>query len=104
MQIGEVVTRQEDQQREMFSGSMGRCSWQSKRQTATASSTLEAEYIAASEATKEALYLQNLLIGLGIARAPTPLPCDCCYVGTESGNSRPVKTHRHPTPYDTGES
>ncbi|OWZ33152.1 hypothetical protein C356_05475 [Cryptococcus neoformans c45] len=36
-------------------------SWCSKRQRTTASSTMEAEYIAASEATREVIWLRNLL-------------------------------------------
>jgi hypothetical protein len=36
-------------------------SWRSKRQTSVALSSAEAEYIAASEATKEALYLRSIL-------------------------------------------
>ena len=42
--------------------------WCSERQATTAASTLEAEYIAASEATKDVIWLQNLLGELGLAQ------------------------------------
>ena len=40
-------------------------SWMSKRQTLTAQSTCEAEYVAASEATRELIWTRNLLDELG---------------------------------------
>jgi hypothetical protein len=40
-------------------------SWAAKRQHIVALSTTEAEYIAATEAAKEAVWLQNLIRGLG---------------------------------------
>ena len=43
----------------------GAISWSSKRQTTVAVSTTEAEYMAAAHATKEALWLQLLLLELG---------------------------------------
>lgn len=41
-------------------------SWESKKQTSVALSSTEAEYMALSQASKEAVYLRNLVIELGI--------------------------------------
>lgn len=46
-------------------------SWQSKKQTCVATSSNEAEYIAASEAAKEAIWLRRVCIDMGI-RLPRP--------------------------------
>eukprot|EP00965_Chrysotila_dentata_P147980 4884646-Pleurochrysis_carterae.AAC.1 len=46
-------------------------SWSSKKQPCVALSSCEAEVIAASEATKEAVYLRSLFADLGLA-APEP--------------------------------
>eukprot|EP00965_Chrysotila_dentata_P138935 4594976-Pleurochrysis_carterae.AAC.1 len=52
-------------------------SWASKKQPSVALSSCEAEIIAASEATKEAVYLRKLLTDLGIPTPePTPLSMD----------------------------
>ena len=44
----------------------GAVSWRSVKQSSIADSTMEAEYIAASEAAKEAVWLKNLLLDLGV--------------------------------------
>lgn len=51
----------------------GAVSWQSKRQTSVATSTVEAEYMASASAAREAMSFRSLLseIGLAIHRAPT---------------------------------
>ena len=41
-------------------------SWRSMKQSSIADSTMEAEYIAASEAAKEAVWLKNFLLDLGV--------------------------------------
>ena len=51
-------------------------SWSSKRQTCVALSTTEAEFIAATEATKEAVWFQRLLTELGRPQRTTQLRCD----------------------------
>jgi transposase InsO family protein len=51
-------------------------SWSSKRQGAVATSTTEAEVYAASEAIKEATYLQGVLGDMGIPTATTTLHID----------------------------
>ncbi|KAL4285029.1 hypothetical protein GQ457_16G019150 [Hibiscus cannabinus] len=44
----------------------GAVSWKSSKQDTVADSTTEAEYIAASEATKEAVWIKKFIIGLGV--------------------------------------
>lgn len=51
--------------------------WSSKRQGNITSSTLEAEYVAASEAGKQAVFLQDLMLELGHPPTkPTQINCD----------------------------
>src|SRR3982074_2233528 len=47
----------------------GLVSWNSKRQTTVALSTAEAEYMAATQATKEALWLKQLLNEIGLTQS-----------------------------------
>jgi hypothetical protein len=55
----------------------GAVSWQSKRQRTIAQSTVEAEYMAAASATKEAIWLRSLLAGADRAQSgPTDVYCD----------------------------
>jgi hypothetical protein len=55
----------------------GACvSWSSRLQSVVAQSTMEAEYIAASMATKEALWLRNLLSDFGMVVSPVDILCD----------------------------
>ena len=54
-------------------------SWKSTKQGSTADSTTEAEYIAASEAAKEAVWIRKFVAELGIvpsSKDPIPLFCD----------------------------
>ena len=52
-------------------------SWNSKRQPTVALSTAEAEYMAASQATKEVLWLKQLLGELGFVQSqPVPIRSD----------------------------
>ncbi|THG96936.1 hypothetical protein EW145_g7692 [Phellinidium pouzarii] len=56
---------------------IGAVSWQSKKQQTTALSSGEAEYMALSAATQEALWLRSVLSELGYAQAtPTVIACD----------------------------
>ncbi len=55
----------------------GAVSWSSKKQHSTALSSTEAEYMAASNATKEAIWLRTFLSELGFKMdAPLPLLID----------------------------
>ena len=44
----------------------GAINWRSVKQSSIADSTMEAEYIASSEAAKEAVWLKNFLLDLGV--------------------------------------
>ena len=50
----------------MFTLRGGAISWRSVKQSSIADSTMEAEYIAASEAAKEAVWLKIFLLDLGV--------------------------------------
>jgi hypothetical protein len=57
----------------------GAFSWRSFKQSTTADSTTEAEYVAASEAAKEAVWIRKFLQELEVVpsiEAPIPLYCD----------------------------
>eukprot|EP00965_Chrysotila_dentata_P051381 1703759-Pleurochrysis_carterae.AAC.1 len=61
----------------VFTYNRAAISWSSKKQATVALSSCEAEIVAASEATKEAVYLRALLADLGYARdSPTSLAMD----------------------------
>ena len=52
--------------RYVFTLGGGAISWRSVKQSNIADSTMEAEYIAASEAAKEAVWLKNFLLDLEV--------------------------------------
>ena len=57
----------------------GAVCWKSSKQTVIADSTTEAEYMAASEAAKEAVWIKQFLEGLRVvptSKDPVPLFCD----------------------------
>ncbi|GBE87024.1 hypothetical protein SCP_1002700 [Sparassis crispa] len=55
----------------------GAVAWSSKKQTTTATSSTEAEYTALAHATRQAIWLRNLLAELGFAQEePTEIYCD----------------------------
>lgn len=55
----------------------GPVAWTSRRQHCTTLSTTEAEYVAVCEATKETVWMRNLLQNIGLEQsAPTVLFCD----------------------------
>jgi hypothetical protein len=54
----------------------GAISWMSKRQAVVALSTTEAEYMAATHASKEAVWLQRLCSGIGLVQQAVRLDCD----------------------------
>jgi hypothetical protein len=54
----------------------GEISWMRKRQAVVALSTTEAEYMAATHASKEALWLQILCSGIGLVQQAVRLDCD----------------------------
>jgi hypothetical protein len=52
----------------MFKVGLGAISWNSKRQQTTATSTVEAEYMATSHSAKEAIWLRQLMADVGCAQ------------------------------------
>ena len=60
-----------------FSLGSGLISWMSKKQSTTATSSTEAEYMAAASATKEAVWIRNVLLNLDHGQHnPTPIFID----------------------------
>ena len=54
-------------------------SWKSSKQSITADSTIEAEYVAATDAAKEAIWIRKFTSQLGVVpsvESPIPLFCD----------------------------
>ena len=73
-------------------------SWRSVKQSSIAESTMEVEYIAASEAAKEAVWLKNFLLNLGVvplAQSANTLYCDNSKVVTNSKEPRSHKRGKH---------
>ena len=63
----------------LFTLNGGAVSWKSSKQPTTANSTTQAEYIAASDAAKEAVWLKKFITDLGVVPTisdPIPLLCD----------------------------
>jgi transposase InsO family protein len=61
----------------VFTIAGGAVTWQAQRQKSVALSTVEAEYMAACQAAKDAVWLRAFLTGLGLsASAPTNILCD----------------------------
>jgi hypothetical protein len=54
----------------------GEISWMRKRRVVVALSTTEAEYMAASHASKETIWLQRLCLGIGLVQQAVRLDCD----------------------------
>ena len=63
----------------VFTLNGGAISWKSSKQQIVADSTTETEYIAVSEATKEAVWMKKFILKLGVVpkiKGPIPLYCD----------------------------
>ena len=54
----------------------GAISWMRKRQAVVALSAIEAEYMAATHASKEAVWLQRLFSSIGLVQQTVRLDCD----------------------------
>ena len=54
----------------------GAVSWMSKKQSVVALSTTEAEYMAATHASKEAVWLQRLCSSMGLVQEAIRIDCD----------------------------
>ncbi|KAM6543867.1 hypothetical protein CsatB_030554 [Cannabis sativa] len=76
----------------------GAVSWKSVKQTLTASSTMEAEYMACYEATCQAIWLRNFISALGVMDSisrPLKLYCDNSAAVAFSRNVRSTSRSKH---------
>ena len=60
----------------MFNLFGGAVLWMSKKQSVVALSTTEAEYMAATHASKEAIFLQRLRSSMGLVQGAIRIDCD----------------------------
>ncbi|GER47805.1 gag-pol polyprotein [Striga asiatica] len=78
----------------VFTLGSGAISWRSAKQKCVADSTMEAEYIAASEAAKEAVWLRNFLVDLEVIPSlPRGITVYCDNSGAVA-NSKEPRAHR----------
>ncbi|XXG70725.1 hypothetical protein AAC387_Pa07g0137 [Persea americana] len=76
----------------------GAISWRSIKQECTVDSTLEAKYVAACKAAKEAVWLQRFLLELGVvhlSRQPLTVHCDSSRAIAQSTGPRSHKRQKH---------
>ena len=74
----------------------GAVSWKSSKQETVAASTTEAEYIAASEAAKEAVWIRNFLMALGVVQgASNPLDVYCDNNGAIAQAKEPIQHQKN---------
>ena len=76
----------------------GAISWKSVKLTLTATSTIEAEYIACYEATRQAIRLTNFIAKLGLVESiskPLIIYCDNSTLVCFSQNNRSSKRSKH---------
>ena len=76
----------------------GAISWRSVKQSCIADSTMEAEYVAACETTKEAIWLKKFLSDLGVVRmeqVPITLFCDNSGMVAQSKDPMNHKKGKH---------
>ncbi|KAJ9552448.1 hypothetical protein OSB04_016493 [Centaurea solstitialis] len=79
----------------VFTLNGGAISWKSSKQDTIADSTTEAEYIAASDAAKEAVWLKNFLSDLRVvASVSRPIDIFCDYSGTVAQAKEPREHHK----------
>ena len=82
----------------VFTLNGGAISWKSSKQSTTADSTTEAEYIAASEAAKEAIWMRKFVSELGVVpriEEPIVLYCDNNAAIAQSKEPRSNKNSKH---------
>ena len=76
----------------------GAISWRSVKQSCIVDSTMEAEYITACEAAKEAVWLKKFLLELGLVplvKGPIILHCDNTVAIAQSKDPRDHKKGKH---------
>ena len=72
--------------------------WKSSKQDTVADSTTEAEYIAASEAAKEGVWIRNFLVDLGVVPGssnPLDMYCDNTGAITQAKEPRIHQKNKH---------
>jgi hypothetical protein len=82
----------------MFVLNGGAVSWKSSKQETTTDSTTEAEYIAASEAAKEGVWIKKFVTELGVvpsASGPLELYCDNNGAITQAKQPRSHQKPKH---------
>src|SRR6185312_3319063 len=82
----------------VFTINGGAVSWKSSKQETVADSMTEAEYIAASEVTKEGVWIRKFLIELGVfpnASSPLDLYCDNSGAITQAKEPRNHQKSKH---------
>ena len=72
----------------------GVISWRSVKQSSIADSTMEAKYIAALEATKEAIWLKNFLLDLGVVPSTQSAITLYCDNSGAVANSKKPRSHK----------
>ena len=82
----------------VFTLNGGAVSWKSSKQDTVADSTTEAEYIAASEAAKEGVWMNNFITELGVvpsALEPMEIHCDNNGAIAQSKEPRSHQKNKH---------
>eukprot|EP00253_Pinus_taeda_P028606 PITA_28606 len=85
----------------VFTLSLGPITWACKKQAAISLSSVEAEYRGAVEASKEALWLRQILSEFGFQQHPTTLWCDnqsaiqLCKDPVQHQRSKHIELHMH---------
>ena len=82
----------------VFTLNGGAVSWKSSKQSTVADSTMETEYIAASEALKEGIWIRKFIIELGVvpsALDPVELYCDNMGTVAQAKEPRPHQKFKH---------
>jgi hypothetical protein len=82
----------------VFTLNGGAVSWKSSKQETTADSVSEAEYIAASEAAKEAVWMKKFITELGVVpciESPIPLFCDNTGAVSQAKEPRSHQRSKH---------
>jgi hypothetical protein len=76
----------------------GAMSWKSPKQDTRSASTIEAEYIVASEAAKEAVWIRNLLMDLGVVQGASnslDIYCDNNGAIAQANGPRQYQKNKH---------
>ena len=78
----------------MFNLGGGVVSWRSVKQSSIADSTMDAEYIAALKAEKDAVWLKNFLLDLGVVPSAQSVITLYCDNSGAVGNSKEPRSHK----------